>query len=122
MSAFTEDITFRALTEEKEMNVNELFNAYNTREQCHLRPYLHITQNSLHNHPVIYDSKGVVCSLPPIINGEHSKITLNTKNVFIECTGTDLTKLKVTLNIVVSSSTSTEFSREILQTSLGVTL
>ncbi|KAI7993257.1 Phenylalanine--tRNA ligase beta subunit, cytoplasmic [Camellia lanceoleosa] len=31
-------------------------------------------------------------SLPPIINGAHSAITLKTKNVFIECTATDLTK------------------------------
>lgn len=45
-------------------------------------------------YPVIYDSKGVVLSLPPIINGDHSKITLNTKNIFIECTATDLTKVK----------------------------
>ena len=30
-------------------------------------------------HPVIYDANGVVLSLPPIINGDHSKITLKTK-------------------------------------------
>jgi phenylalanyl-tRNA synthetase beta chain len=51
---------------------------------------------------VIFDADKRVCSLPPIINGEHSKITLNTKNVFIECTGTDATKLSVTLNQVVT--------------------
>ena len=36
-------------------------------------------------YPVIYDSNRVVLSLPPIINGEHSKIKLETKDVFIEC-------------------------------------
>jgi len=51
---------------------------------------------------VIYDANRVVCSLPPIINGDRSKITLNTKNVFIECTATDLTKAKVVLNTVVT--------------------
>ena len=40
--------------------------------------------------------------MPPIINGDHSKITLNTKNVFIECTGTDLTKTKVVLDTLVT--------------------
>lgn len=30
----------------------------------------------------------------------HSKITLNTKNVFIEVTATDLTKAKIVLNIM----------------------
>ena len=40
--------------------------------------------------------------MPPIINGDHSKITLDTKNVFIECTGTDLTKTKIVLDTLVS--------------------
>ena len=40
--------------------------------------------------------------MPPIINGNHSKISLKTKNVFIECTGTDLTKTKVVLDTLVT--------------------
>lgn len=44
-------------------------------------------------YPIIYDSNGIVLSLPPIINGNHTKITLNTKNVLIECTATDLNKV-----------------------------
>lgn len=40
-------------------------------------------------------------SLPPIINGAHSAISLETKNVFIECTATDLTKAKIVLNTMV---------------------
>lgn len=44
-------------------------------------------------YPIIYDAKGRVLSMPPIINGNHSRITLKTKNVFIECTATDLTKV-----------------------------
>ena len=43
-----------------------------------------------------------VLSLPPIINSETTKITLNTKNVFIEVTGTDLVKTKVCLAIVAA--------------------
>jgi phenylalanyl-tRNA synthetase beta subunit len=43
-----------------------------------------------------------VLSLPPIINGAHSAITLATRNVFIECTATDLTKAKIVLNTMVS--------------------
>uniref|UniRef100_A0A915M1Z9 Phenylalanine--tRNA ligase beta subunit n=1 Tax=Meloidogyne javanica TaxID=6303 RepID=A0A915M1Z9_MELJA len=53
-------------------------------------------------YPVIYDSQGIVCSLPPIINSDHSKITLNTKNIFIEATGTDLKKLEIVLDTVVT--------------------
>jgi phenylalanyl-tRNA synthetase beta subunit len=40
--------------------------------------------------------------MPPIINSEHSKITLNTKNVFIDVTATDETKLAIVVNIVAT--------------------
>lgn len=42
-------------------------------------------------------------SLPPIINGDHSKIKVTTKNIFIESTATDLTKARNSLNILVST-------------------
>ena len=38
--------------------------------------------------------------MPPIINSEHSKITLNTRNIFIDITATDLTKLNIVANII----------------------
>lgn len=53
-------------------------------------------------YPVIVDGNNVVCSLPPIINSEHSKIKLTTKNVFIEVTATDLTKAQIGLNVLIS--------------------
>jgi phenylalanyl-tRNA synthetase beta chain len=63
--------------------------------------YLHIIRDSP-VYPVIYDANRTVCSLPPIINGEHSKITLNTKNVFIEITALDKTKVEIVNKIMVS--------------------
>lgn len=65
-----------------------------------MKQYLPIIKDSP-VYPVITDVNGVVLSLPPIINGDHSKITLNTKNVFIECTATDLTKAKIVLDTLV---------------------
>jgi len=53
-------------------------------------------------YPVFYDKKRQVLSLPPIINSEATKITLDTKNVFIEVTGTDLVKTKVCLAIMAA--------------------
>ena len=38
--------------------------------------------------------------MPPIINSEHSKITLNTRNIFIDMTATDETKLGIVANII----------------------
>lgn len=58
----------------------------------HLKQYLPIIRDSP-VYPVIRDADGVVLSMPPIINGHHSRITLDTRNVFIECTATDLTKV-----------------------------
>ena len=53
-------------------------------------------------YPVILDAQRTVCSLPPIINSEHSKITLNTTNVFIDMTATDRTKMAYALVILVA--------------------
>lgn len=66
-----------------------------------LKQYLPLIEDSP-VYPVIYDSNGTVLSLPPIINGEHSKLSLSTKNVFIESTSTDITKAKIVLNTLVS--------------------
>lgn len=63
--------------------------------------YLHIIRDSP-VYPIIYDSRRVVASMPPIINSEHSKITLNTRNVFIDVTSTDQTKLDIVLNMLVT--------------------
>jgi phenylalanyl-tRNA synthetase beta chain len=43
-----------------------------------------------------------VLSFPPIINSEHTKITVNTRNIFIELTATDQTKLSIVTNIVAT--------------------
>lgn len=93
------DIKFKPLNMTKEHTACELMNIYKTDN--HLKQYLHIIENKP-LYPVIYDSNGVVLSMPPIINGNHSKITLNTRNVFIECTGTDFTKAKIVLDIIVT--------------------
>lgn len=84
------DIKFVPLNQTKEYTAEELMTFYSTHAQ--LKQYLHIIKDSP-VYPVITDSNGVVLSLPPIINGDHSKITLNTKDVFIECTATDVTKV-----------------------------
>jgi phenylalanyl-tRNA synthetase beta chain len=44
-----------------------------------------------------------VLSLPPIINSDHSRISVDTKNIFIEITATDKTKAMVTMNMIVTS-------------------
>ncbi|KAJ3427599.1 phenylalanine--tRNA ligase beta subunit [Anaeramoeba flamelloides] len=93
------EINFKPLNQTKEMNGEELMKFY--ENDLKLKHYLHLIRDSS-VYPVIYDKNRTVLSLPPIINGEHSKISLKTKNVFIECTALDLTKAKITLNTVIS--------------------
>ncbi|CAH0723889.1 unnamed protein product, partial [Brenthis ino] len=92
------EIKFKPLNQSKEMTASELMELYSTHAQ--LKQYLSIIKDSP-VYPVIKDKNGVVLSMPPIINGDHSKITLDTKNVFIECTATDLTKAIVVLDTIV---------------------
>jgi phenylalanyl-tRNA synthetase beta chain len=89
-------------------STNESFTAkallehYETEPACkHLKPYVPIIKNSP-VYPVVLDAEETVMSLPPIINGSKSKITLDTTNVFIECTATDLTKANIVLDTVVT--------------------
>ena len=91
------DISFRPLKQERSFTADALMEHYQSDQK--LKKFLHIIKDSL-VYPVIYDSKGTVLSLPPIINGAHSAIALDTKDVFIECTATDLTKANVVLNTV----------------------
>lgn len=67
----------------------------------HLNKYLSIIRDSP-VYPVILDKSRTVCSLPPIINSEHSKITLDTRDVFIDMTATDETRLESAMNILVA--------------------
>ncbi|RKO85185.1 B3/4 domain-containing protein [Blyttiomyces helicus] len=93
------DLNFVPLNQTKSMNGEELMAFYETDRK--LSKFLHIIRDAP-RYPIIYDSKRTVLSLPPIINSNHSKIKLTTKNVFIECTATDITKAKVVLNTVVT--------------------
>ncbi|KNC95982.1 phenylalanine-tRNA ligase, beta subunit [Spizellomyces punctatus DAOM BR117] len=92
-------LKFIPLNQSKAMDGEELMKFYETDRK--LSKFLHIIRDAP-RYPIIFDSKRTVLSLPPIINGDHSKIKLSTKNIFIECTATDLTKAKIVLNTVVT--------------------
>lgn len=92
------DIKFIPLNQTKEYTGEGIMELYANHAQ--LKQYLPIIKDSP-VYPVVLDSNGVVLSLPPIINGNHTKITLQTKNIFIECTATDLTKARIVLDSIV---------------------
>eukprot|EP00916_Digyalum_oweni_P012398 GHVL01020523.1.p1 GENE.GHVL01020523.1~~GHVL01020523.1.p1 ORF type:complete len:631 (+),score=119.21 GHVL01020523.1:31-1893(+) len=93
------DIKFTPLKRTTEVDGGELMDILSS--DMKLKSYLPIIRDSP-VYPVVYDMNKNVCSLPPIINGELSKLSMSTKNIFIECTCTDLTKGEIVLNTLVT--------------------
>jgi phenylalanyl-tRNA synthetase beta chain len=81
------DIVFRALKQTEEMDCVKLFEVLKKDQM--LKKYLHIIEDKP-LYPAFYDAKRTLLSLPPIINSYATKISVDTKNVFIDITGTDL--------------------------------
>lgn len=54
-------------------------------------------------YPMIVDRDGEVLSFPPIINGIVTAITENTKDIFVDCTGTDPNAVMQAVNIVTTA-------------------
>ncbi|KAH8739536.1 phenylalanyl-tRNA synthetase beta chain [Cryptosporidium ryanae] len=95
-----DSVRFVPLVGNEELNGTQLLDFLGKHQQ--LRHYVPLVTpfNLL---PVITDSNKTVLSVPPLINGDHSKITLETKNVFIEVTATDYSRAHIVLNQIVSS-------------------
>jgi phenylalanyl-tRNA synthetase beta chain len=93
------DISFVPLNQTANMNGQALMEFYESDRR--LSKFLHIIRDSP-VYPVLYDGQHRVMSLPPIINGDHSKIKLTTKNILIECTATEEPKARTVLNYVVA--------------------
>ncbi|KAA8493836.1 Phenylalanine--tRNA ligase beta subunit, cytoplasmic [Porphyridium purpureum] len=89
------ELRFVPLAKTKSVDGHELMSMYETDPQ--LKKYLPLIRDAP-EYPLITDSDGTVLSLPPIINGEHSKISPQTKNMLIECTATDEHKAGIVLN------------------------
>lgn len=93
-----DDNAFVPLTFDTEMTPREILASHPKGiEYGHL-----ISENE--KYPLLVDSAGVVLTMPPIINSEHTgKVTTATKNVFIDVTGYNMESLKTALNVLVSA-------------------
>jgi phenylalanyl-tRNA synthetase beta chain len=61
--------------------------------------YAHILKDA-DVYPIILDNNGNVISFPPIINGTLTMVTDDTKNLFIDMTGTNLRSVNFALNVL----------------------
>ena len=94
-----EHIHFIPLNREEEVNGDGLMSIL--KEDPKLGKYLYLLEGK-EKYPVMMDSNGVIMSLPPIINSQHTKMTLNTHNVLLDVTGLDNTKCEIVLNTLIS--------------------
>ena len=66
------------------------------------KAYAHLIEN-FDKYPLILDCEDNVLSMPPIINGELTKIKEDTKNIIVDVTGTDERAVNQAMNIICSS-------------------
>lgn len=96
-----ETIRFVPLRQTRELNCAGDGLAQYYAEDRHIGKYVPLI-SSLPTYPVVYDGTGQdVLSLPPIINSHYSAISVDTRNIFIECTAPDHYKAQVLVNQLV---------------------
>ena len=86
------DEKFIPLNESSEMSIKEILENHPKGKE-----YAHLVKEK---YPMLYDKEGVI-SFPPIINSERTKVTDDTKNLFIDVTGDDEKLVNQVLNILV---------------------
>lgn len=97
IAAVPTEHSFIALETDEEQNLKEI-----VEEHKKGKKYAHLI-DIYDKYPLIKDSEDNILSMPPIINGELTKLTEDTKNVFIDVTGTDERAVNFALNIIAAS-------------------
>ena len=93
-----ENIRFQPLETERTMNGREIL-AFHPKG----KEYAHLLQGAK-MYPYFHDARNEILSLPPIINSQQTgRVTEETKDLFIECSGFDFATLSTCLNIMVSA-------------------
>ncbi len=91
-------IKFTPLDSNKEMSGLQILNRHPAGKE-----YSHLLAGKA-KFPIFIDSNKNILSMPPIINSELTgKVTENTKDVFVECSGFDLEILKKCLTIIITT-------------------
>ena len=92
-----DEVTFFPLQGTREMTPSEVLTDHDKG-----KAYAFVLEGK-ERYPLITDKNGVVLSMPPIINGITTEVTEKTKNVFVDCTGTDINALKYSVNILTAA-------------------
>lgn len=95
--ALESDFSFTPLHGTEEKTIAEILARTDVGQE-----YAHILSGSK-LYPILKDAGGTVLSFPPIINGNATKLTGVTRNLFIEVTATDLNAAKDALSVMVTA-------------------
>ncbi len=91
-------IKFKPLESSREMTAAEILEEHKAGKE-----YAHLLQG-LQKYPLFVDAKGEILSMPPIINSDKTgRVTEETKDVFIECSGFDFEVVSTCLNMIVTA-------------------
>lgn len=96
-AADPQETSFIPLETDEEMNLQEILEKHKKGTK-----YAHLLKK-FDKYPLIVDSKDNILSMPPIINGELTKLTADTRNILVDVTGTDQKAVTHTLNIITTS-------------------
>ncbi len=97
-TAKPDEISFVPLWETEEMTLREILDRHEKG-----REYAHILEG-LERYPIILDANGKVISFPPIINSNDiGNIGPDTRNIFIDVTGTDEKAVLTSLNVIATA-------------------
>jgi phenylalanyl-tRNA synthetase beta chain len=96
-AAEPDKFSFVPLETTEELNLNEILEDHKKGKK-----YAHL-MDKFDKYPLITDSKDNILSMPPIINGELTKLTEDTVNILIDVTGTDERAVNHALNIIACS-------------------
>jgi len=94
VEATSRDLSFIPLAMENEMTIDEILISHPKGVD-----YAHLLEG-MEKVPIIFDSNDAVLSFPPVINGDHTTVTTNTRDLFIDVTGLDFRACESALMLV----------------------
>ncbi|UCD96785.1 MAG: phenylalanine--tRNA ligase subunit beta [Candidatus Bathyarchaeota archaeon] len=92
-----ESVEFVPLNSHERMNLTEVLEKHEKGDA-----YRHLI-DGYSKFPLLVDSDTKVLSMPPIINGELTRVDKETRNLFIDVTGTDQLAIEKSLNVLTTA-------------------
>ena len=94
VEAVDRNLSFIPLAMEESMTIDEILDSHPKGVD-----YAHLLEG-MEKVPVIFDSNDSVLSFPPIINGDHTTVTTDTRDLFIDVTGLDFRACESALMLI----------------------